>query len=192
MTTPKKPPARKRRGPSKKYAPPIPAEQIDAMIWALHFHRLPIGDQDHQSLPYEAARAIAALLYLIRDGPLPKSSKRNTHDKRKALVARELIVTFRLAKPDAIGAAYFDEIEAARKRDDPTKVIEACTRRFERHAAAISSLEGRRQSANPASAKFLVNVDPIFSLAIGAAKRTEAGRAALEKLRRQQKPHFVS
>jgi len=117
------------------------------MIWALHFHRLPIGDQDHQSLPYEAARAIAALLYLIRDGPLPKSSKRNTHDERKALVARELIVTFRLAKPDAIGAAYFDEIEAARKRDDPTKVIEACTRRFERHAAAISSLEGRRRAA---------------------------------------------
>ena len=65
MAKPKKPLARKARGPSKKYAPPIPkAEQIEAMIWALHWHRLPVGNQDHQLLTDDGARAIAVpLLY---------------------------------------------------------------------------------------------------------------------------------
>ena len=157
------------------------------MIWALHWHRQPIGNQDHQPLADKAASDIAALLYLVRDGPLPTSSKRDPRDERKALVARELIVTFGMAKPDAIRAAYRDEIEAASKDDDPTNSIEACTRRFERHAVAISHLEGRRHSANSATAQLLVDVDPIFSAACAAAQRTDAGRVALERLRRQQK-----
>ena len=135
--------------PRKPYVPAVPAERIEAMIWALHGH-IHAGEHEYEPLSHAAAREIMDLLYKVRDGK-PQATRRPDSNARAAAVARDLMSALGVQRKDAIDAAY----------NEPNGDFRTLERRFVRAMAGFAKL------ANPPDS----DMDEL----IRAACRTPAG-----------------
>jgi len=155
------------RGPGHKHTPPEPADYIDMMICALYGHRLALdGRPEYKILPLAAATAIMSLLYKVRDGQR-KAPRRSCKSLAKARIARDLMVTLKMKRVDAVRTAYHDEPNT----DDRTLL-----KRFDRALADL------RDDDDPAiEGRVVFDDGKQFDAMIAAAKRTDEGRAALQR-----------